>query len=313
MKEKVKEYVDWVHFSEERLNEIESTLKKKQFEKDQIQNLPATVRHSMWRFKNLILKFRTKNRHIKYNDLDNILKDIEQLQNQKDAIQKDLTGYLPNDFVANFTSDIVEHSSNPSYINDFINQMPFDIRSNFINNSVYDIISKHMRGFNKDVTDESYTNIVNVYESNIEAELRQRINNSSFQETCEELHQDSQYVANPYGIRNVIPAYNCINIGLYRLDQELANGRTFGKELASRTAYDRNNSLEAILDHYYKFNRTTYDYHEQVKQILDEGKNLYKSSLKFDVSPLEKVTQVDTQDMNIQSEKHDNLGISPDD
>lgn len=304
MKEKVQDYVDWIHSNEERLKELEDKLQKRQFEKEQIQRLPATVRHSMWSFKDLILKYRTRNMHIKYKDLDDISKEIEELQNQKKLVQKDLTGYS-NHFISSFTSDIIAHSSNPSYINNFINQMPFEIRSNFINSSVYTLIRDHMRGFRKDVTDELYTDIVNVYESNIETELRQRLDNSPFEKVCEKLHTNTQYVANPYGTRNMAPAYNCINISLYRLDKELTSGKTFGQELYSRNGYNPNNSLGAILDHYYKFNRTTYNYQEQVKHILDDSKNSYKYSLKVEDSKLNKDEPIIQKDEQPQKDTGD--------
>lgn len=282
MQKNVNEFIKYMDESNGQLKIIEDEIQKKQLEIEHIKNLKSTVRHSMWMFKDFILKSRTGNRKIKYDDLNKIEEEVEQLKEQKNLLAEKKSSYQES-FTSTLTSDMMKHSSNPKYINDLISLMPFDMRSTFINDSVDSMIRQLVQ--HEDISEETCLNIMSVYECNIEKEIRQMLKGDNFKDICSKLHTDIHHVSDFHGHMHLVPAYNCVNISLYRLDRELEKGAIFNEELIDRPIYDSiYHSLDNVLDDLYSFNRETYNYDEQVRRIEKGDQYSFRASQKVEIS-----------------------------
>ena len=148
---------------------------------------------------------------------------------------------------------ILKHQNDSEYVTNIIKQMPFMNRAAFINESVLSMLRN--KNFGQEV---EMTNALDVYERNIDKEIRERLKSKSFEELSQELYMDVGGILNPIGIRASIEKYDCINFALYRIDEELQKG-IFNKGI------DRKSRLKL-----YKFDRNIYEEHKapNIKEIF---------------------------------------------
>ena len=118
------------------------------------------------------------------------------------------------------TDFVLKHQTDSQYINDIIEQMPFMSRAAFINESVLQMMGKNRYGLMR----AEYHNAMDVYERNIDKEIREMLKSKSIQELSEELYMDAGSISSPFGYRSLVPKYDCINFTLYRIDEELETG-----------------------------------------------------------------------------------------
>lgn len=149
-------------------------------------------------------------------------KNVDDLTEQKRDLQKNYSGYV--DILSDF---ILKHQTDSKYIDDILEQMPFLDKANFINHSQRNMTSKGVYG-GKHV---EITNVRDVFERNIDREVRKRLQGQSFEDVASELYNAVESVGHPLPTRRPGPKYNCINFALYRIDEELGKG-LYEKELS---------------------------------------------------------------------------------
>lgn len=173
------------------------------------------------------LQTQIREKQAKGEDIDSLLGEQDTLKNQYYQTSSILTDF------------VLKHQTDSQYISGIIEQMPFMSRAAFINESVL-----QMLGENRIFTRAEYKNAMDVYERNIDKEIREMLKGKSFQELSDELYLDVGVIASPFGYRQMVPKYDCINFTLYRIDEELGTG-IFDRQLNSlswggRKALERN-------------------------------------------------------------------------
>lgn len=182
------------------------------------------------------LQSQIREKQAKGEDIDSLLDEQKTLKNQYYQTSSILTDF------------VLKHQTDSQYISDIIEQMPFMSRAAFINESVL-----HMLSENRIFTRAEYKNAMDVYERNIDKEIREMLKSKSFQELSDELYLDVGIIASPFGYRQMVPKYDCINFTLYRIDEELGTG-IFDRQLNSLSWGGRKS-----LERNYGFGRDIYE------------------------------------------------------
>lgn len=175
--------------------------------------------------------------------------NVDDLTEQKRDLHKMYSSYV--DILTDF---ILKHQTDSKYIDDILEQMPFLDRANFINHSQKNMTSKGVYG-GKHV---EITNVRDVFERNIDREVRKRLRSQSFEEVAGELYNAVESVGHPLPTRRPGPKYNCINFALYRIDEELGKG-LYEKEL-SKLNFGGKTERERIASAY-GYGRDIYEQH----------------------------------------------------
>lgn len=131
------------------------------------------------------------------------------------------------------------------------------------------------------------TNILDIFERSIDKEVREKLKTKDFKELASELYLDVGTIANPRGIRNTVPKYDCINFSLYRLDKELGTG-VFEQQLNRRLWGEKDLAV-------YQFNRNIYEDHPAVNLAAEKynGKDRLKRDYIEELYWAQKLTQED--------------------
>jgi len=175
--------------------------------------------------------------------------NVDDLTEQKRDLHKMYSSYV--DILSDF---ILKHQTDSKYIDDILEQMPFLDRANFINHSQRNMTSKGVYG-GKHV---EITNVRDVFERNIDIEVRKRLQSQSFEDVAGELYNVVESVEHPRLTRRPGPKYNCINFALYRIDEELGKG-LYEKEL-SKLNFGGKTERERIAS-VYGYGRDIYEQH----------------------------------------------------
>lgn len=206
------------------------------------------------------LQSQIREKQAKGEDIDSLLDEQKTLKNQYYQTSSILTDF------------VLKHQTDSQYISDIIEQMPFMSRAAFINESVLQMLSIHricMRA--------EYKNTMDVYERNIDKEVREMLKGKSFQELCDELYLDVGTISSPFGHRKIVPKYDCINFTLYRIDEELGTG-IFDRQL-NHFSWGGRKALESN----YGYGRNIYETHMPPKlddlKLPDDVKERYIRSL----------------------------------
>lgn len=206
------------------------------------------------------LQAQINEKHANGEEIDALLDERDRLKNQYYQTSSILTDF------------VLKHQTDSQYISNIIEQMPFMSRTAFINESVLQMLNN-----NRIYVRAEYKNAMDVYERNIDKEVREMLKGKSFQELSDELYLDVGTISSPFGYREVVPKYDCINFTLYRIDEELGTG-IFDKQLnhfnwAGRKALESN----------YGYGRNIYENRMPPKlddlQLPEDAKKKYIKSL----------------------------------
>lgn len=119
------------------------------------------------------------------------------------------------------------------------------------------------------------SNVRDVFERNIDREVRKELRSQSFEEVAGEFYNAVESVEHPRPTRRSGPKYNCINFSLYRIDEELGKG-LYEKELSK-------------LNFWGKTER------ERIESVYGYGRDIYEQHLPPQASDLDSIgTYADT-------------------
>ena len=198
-----------------------------------------------------------------YDQVKNIEEKIKSIDNnsEKETLKKELLNQkkIYDSCIKIFSDLILKHQGDSKYIENIINQMPFLKRAAFIDSTVMGMLSNSRYAYSEGYIEK--TNALDVFERSIDKEIRERLKTMSFEDLCNELYVNAEFIAHPLGIRSSVEKYDCINFTLYRLDKEL--GKNFFNNPLSTVFGDKD---------VYEFDRNIYEEHEpeNIKEIFGD-------------------------------------------
>lgn len=238
----------------------------------------------------------TKEAYEKRTDIKKELREMKKQGKDTQELSSEYEKY--NNTFSNctgaLTNFVLKHNMDSNYIESIIEKMPFMNRAAFINESVLNMKGKERFGQYVE-----YTNALDVYERNIDKEIRDKLNKKDFEELCDELYLDAGTINDPTGVRRVVPKYDCINFSLFRIDKELQAGR-FSEEFKDMSWMGGKDILNKV----YKFDRNIYEQHppENIEEMDEEDREDYIEYLYW----AQKITDEDKKRLGLIEEKESN-------
>ena len=240
-----------------------------------------------------------------YEKRTDIKKEIREMKKQGKDTQELSSEYEKYDNTFSnctgaLTNFVLKYNMDSNYIENIIEKMPFMNRAAFINESVLNMKGKERFGQYVE-----YTNALDVYERNIDKEIRDKLNEQDFEKLCDELYLDAGIIGDPTGVRRMVPKYDCINFSLFRIDKELHAGK-FSKVFNDMSLMGGKD----ILNEVYKFDRNIYEQHppENIEEMDEEDREDYIADLYW----AQKITDEDKKRLGLIEEKENNEQIKED-